>query len=115
MKDQATGTESVKVYVGCKCPKAGCRIGVVKFLDKSEFKNPFRHLKACYTKGKPAIELESALPALYNEAREKTIEKGGSIKTHFASSTLTEYEKSLAGYIRLLVTRNLPLTLVSGP
>lgn len=38
--------------------------------------------------------------------------QGGSIKAHFSSTTMSEYEKAVEAYIMLIVTKNLPLSLV---
>lgn len=98
-----------------QCPKSDFKAGPIRFQDKSGFKNPYRHLMRCFAKGKPANEQETKLLDLYKEALEKSKSQGGTIRSHFASTSLNEYEKTVAAYIRLLVTKNLPLTLVSDP
>lgn len=103
-----------KVYVTYQCTKDRCGHRV-KFLDKSGFKNPYRHLLSCHGKGKPASQHEKILIDKYEDARSKAAMEGGSILRHFQAASMNDYEKALAANIRLLVCKNLPLTLVSDP
>lgn len=46
---------------------------------------------------------------MYFDAREKSRTQGGTISSHFSSTSLSEYKQALAGYMRHLVCRNAPL------
>lgn len=88
---------------------------MISFLDKSGYNNPYTHLRRCYARGKDLKDQEDVLLRLYEEAREAMTQKGGTIRSHFEMQSLSEYEKAIHGYIRLIVMKSLPLYYVSDP
>eukprot|EP00171_Calliarthron_tuberculosum_P001364 IDg1364t1 len=113
--ESATGTVATKTYLMFHCPKPGCKNPIVAFQDKTGFKNPFCHLKACYARGQNAGQQEETLRKMVAEAREKRDREGGTIRSHFSSSTISPYEKTINAYIRLVVLKSLPMSIAEDP
>ena len=101
-----------KLFLKYECPKPGCVTPIVSFLDKTGFNNPYQHLKSCYARGQSATQQQAVLRALYAEAQSTADRLGGSLKSHFRIDTLSEYEKTVNSYIRLIVLKSLPISYV---
>jgi len=112
MSYQGKETKERKNYLKYKCPKNGCSKPIVVFQESTGFNNPYRHLLRCYGKGKSRPAQVVILNKLYTEARSAAEKKGGSIRYHFESTALSEYELAMYGYLRLIIMKNLPLDAV---
>jgi len=65
MKDKS-GALVDKVYLNYRCPNEDCLLRTVSFLDKTGFKNPYKHLKTCYSRGSPSnVQEEKLLEMFY--------------------------------------------------
>lgn len=100
---------ATKEYISYRCPKPICASPTVSFLDKSGFHNPYAHLRACYGKGLSVADQDALLHRMYESAIEAARMKGGTIRSHFESKSLSEYDKTLHGYLRMIVMKSLPL------
>lgn len=107
-----TDAETGVTYVKYRCPKQNCANPIVRFRDNTGFSNPFSHLQRCFARGQTDEEKTSSIFYLYNDARKDAQLSSGIIRSHFTSRTTTEYERTVHGYIRLVVTRNLPLSII---
>ena len=105
-------TKKRKVWLTYQCPREACSKKTVTFLSGSGFKNPFSHLTTCYSKGKTAKEKEDHVFKLYLDAVEKRNNKGGSIRSHFDSNQLSDYDKAMFEYARLIIMKRLPVSYV---
>jgi len=97
-----------KVYLVYECPKDSCKARI-SFMDKSGYRNPYMHLVRCYGKGKEDKDAKSIVDTLYRDARKKQREKGGSIRSHFISGTLSEYEKAIYCYLKYIILKDIPI------
>ena len=70
-------------------------------------------MRSCYGKGKSIGEQENLLYGLFNQCKEEQRLRGGSILSHFTSTILSDYEKAVYGWVRLVVLRNFPVRSVS--
>eukprot|EP00171_Calliarthron_tuberculosum_P023317 IDg23317t1 len=104
-----SGSIKNRIVLKYRCPKPGCPNPEVTFLENTGFRNPYQHLRACFARGKPVIEQDEVIHALYQEAMEMATRRGGTIRAHFQINTLSDYEKALAAYVRWIVMRNRPL------
>eukprot|EP00171_Calliarthron_tuberculosum_P003975 IDg3975t1 len=98
----------MRTYLKYRCPKPGCPVGFINFIDKSGYKNPYAHLKSCYAPRKSKGEQEEVLHRMYNDARLKMKRYGRTIRSHFEANALSDYEKAMYSYIRLIVMKNMP-------
>ncbi len=96
------------------CPKPGCG-REIKFISKSSFTNPYRHLLSCYGKGKRPAEQISVVLNLYQKAVEEQRRVGRTISSHFDATALSAVDKALYSYIRLINIRSMPISIVECP
>ena len=107
-----TDEETGVTYLKYRCPKPNCTNPVVRFRDNTGFSNPYSHLLRCFTRGKPAEEKTSIMIGLFNTARNDSKISGASIRSHFTTRTTSDYEKAIYGYLRLVVMKSLPLSII---
>lgn len=112
MQGRDDPTTTTPAFVAYRCPRPGCRNPSVRFRSGTGYSNPYRHLRACYARGKPENEQIAVLNCLYAEAVKARDYHGGSILSHFSIRALTEMDKAVFGYLRLIVMRSLPVTIV---
>eukprot|EP00171_Calliarthron_tuberculosum_P023569 IDg23569t1 len=94
-----------------ECPRGEqCKVGgQVVFEKNTGFTNPFKHLKSCVSDGD-----ESHLFELFRSHRDSNRLFGGSSKEK-AILSVTKKEQAMYGYLRLIVTKSLPVSYVSDP
>lgn len=100
------------MYVTWKCPNPTCTNPFITFQDKSGFQNPFTHLRSCYGRGEILPTQIEVLQNLYYEAFKVVQNVGSTIRGHVYSNALSEYEKNVNGYLRLIFLRSAPLLIV---
>ena len=103
------GEEQDKLYLQYSCPNISCK-KIVLFCVKSGFKNPYSHLRSCFTKGCTPQQADERMAELYKAAIEKMRVQGGTIMSKFKSITLTEYENGTYAYLRYLILMNVPIS-----
>lgn len=108
------GDNDSVTYLKYSCPKPECSVRSISFRDKTGYKNPFTHLKSCYGKGMSSDEQTKRIYNMYRTAQEAKIKNGGSIYSHFASLSASPYEKSMYAYLRLVIIKNMPLSMVEN-
>eukprot|EP00171_Calliarthron_tuberculosum_P002072 IDg2072t1 len=108
-RDEAIGTSYA--FLTYRCRRPGCTKPSVRFKSGSGYSNPYRHLLSCYARGKPVAEQNLVVNRLYSEAVKARDHFGGSILSHFSINALTELDRTVYGYIRLIVMRSLPVTI----
>lgn len=96
-----------KPFVSYGCWRSNCTNPIVTFKDKSDFKNPQVHLKWCYGKWRSLSEEEEILLTLYHDDRERVRGQDCSIRSHFGSKRLSDYEHAMYGYIRFITMKRL--------
>ena len=106
------GDSVTRKYLMYKCPNPGFLKPVVRFLDNTGFSSPYRHQLSCPARGKYSSEQEATLYLLFQETRERATRSGGKIRSHLRVSTSTEYEKACHSYLKLVLSRSMPLTLL---
>lgn len=110
------GTNVVtKEYIKYKCPETHCPSTIVTFLDKSRVPNPYMRLRRCCGKGESQSEEENILVKMYQEAKQSSKLNIGSILSHFNVQTLTDYDKMVYGYLKLITGKSLPISYISDP
>lgn len=62
-----------------------------------------------FCEGKGIIDQEEILLCHYDEAKKETGKRGGTTRSHFEIRNLSEYEKEMRGYFRLIVAKTFPL------
>lgn len=110
-KETKTVNGKCRTHITYRCPKPTCTTKLITFQDKSGFQNPYAHLRSCYGKGKTPHEQDKLLQALFSEARSAAKNAGGTIKSHFQTDTLSEYEKAVIGYVRLIILCSEPFSI----
>lgn len=98
------GTTKPRQFVNFKCPKDICHHQSPSQVNTG-YSNPFNHLCVCFGS-------KEAVYQLYQEALQESSKKGGTLLSHFSNNSLNEQQLAMHGYIRLLVMKNLPLTMV---
>ena len=100
--NSVTWQKSMEVYLKYQCPRPDCSKSLVKFRGGTGCKNLYSHLRSCYGRGKSLAEQNSILEKLYESALQATRIRGGTILSHFTSSSLSDYDKgNMAGYVKL--------------
>ncbi len=102
---------STKTYLKHQWPKPGCNF-IVNFATNTGFTNPYRHLLTCCGRNKPFDKQEIVIADLLEAAQISAKKSGGTILSHFNVNALSDYEKALHAYLRLIVLRNLRLSIV---
>lgn len=109
------GKETERKFVTYRCPKPACTVKTITIKDGSGYSNPYSHLRSCYGNGKTLAEQDEILRKMYTVARQTAKDCGGEIALHFQKSSLSEYEKAVYHYIRLIVLRRYPISCVIDP
>ena len=110
IKERGTGLTVRKVYLKYKCLKPGCINPQVIFQDKTDFRNPYHHLRSCYTKGE-LPEKQDELPAdMHIKERNEMESRGGTICSHFNVNTLSQSEQCMYGHIRWVLMGSRPIS-----
>ncbi len=99
-------------YVKYRCPRPSCAKPLVRFKVNSGYTNRYIHLRRCFARGLDEKEQDSVILELYNEARLSVQRQEGSICSHFSTRTVTDYDKAVHCYLRLIIIRGLPLSIV---
>jgi hypothetical protein len=94
-----------------QCPKEGCRDlrREISFEKGKGFNNPHTHLLSCVAGG-----LEAKLKEMYNSTLEDKRRSEG-LGNHFQPTVVvpvTEREKAIHGWLRLIILKNIPLCAV---
>ncbi len=103
-------SETEKCYLKYRCSRLGCRSGIVSFIEKSGYENPYSHLKSCYCKGSSPLQQEQQLQHLYAEARSQAEVLRGTILSHFHVHAVSPHDKAVYGWMKLVVLKNIPLS-----
>ena len=98
-----------RTYLKYTCPKPGCQVGEVEFLDKTGHKKPFSNLKTCYGKGFSPSKQDELIKSVYHDVVKDKETKGGSIRSHFAIHAASSYDRAIYLYLRLIVIKKLPI------
>ena len=109
------GKEVDRKFITLRCPKPSCAVKNISIKEGTGYMNPYSHLRACYGRGKGVAEQDAILHRMYKTACETAVESGGPIAQHFQKCGLSDYEKAVYHYIRLIVLRGYPLTCVVDP
>lgn len=103
------GVSVERSFLSYRCPKPSCPTTTITFKENSGFQNPYAHLRSCYGRGKPIAVQKALLDDMYEEAKNTALNAGGSISKHFNSGALSEYEKAMNRYIRLIAIKRFPI------
>lgn len=87
-------------------------MSLVTFLENKGWSNPYSHLKSCYGRGQDSKTQEITICDLYQKALVDSRKKGGTILHHFQRNALSEYDRSMYRYIRLIVMKNTAVSIV---
>ena len=109
------GKDVDRKFITLRCPKPSCAVKLVTIKEKSGYMNPFSHLRSCYGKGKTLTQQDDILARMYKDACDKAKASGGGIAQHFQSKGLSDYEKAVYHYTRLIVLRRYPISCVIDP
>ena len=107
-----TDEETGVTYLKYLCPKPNCANAVVRFRDNTGLSNPYLHLLGRFTRRKPAEEERSTMIGLFNTARNESKISGASIRSHFSTRNTCDYEKAIYGFLRLVVMKSFPLSII---
>ncbi len=103
-----------KFYLRYLCPKPHCSKPVVKFVQNTGFRNPYRHYLSCYARKMYVTEQERNLSALYFDPHEAAQRNGGTVREFFKISFLSNYDKAVHYYLKLVLTQSLAISIVES-
>ena len=112
-EEKVVNGKAVK-YVTYQCPKPTCLSKKISFQLGSGYQNPYAHLRSCYGRGLNTAEQDKLIHGMYEEARAAFRSTGGSISSHFKSDTLSELEKSINSWVRLIIIESCPFSIVTS-
>ena len=104
--------ELTKKFVKYRCPNTRCVNPIVRFLEESEFSNPYRHLFSCYARNQSIAAQQQVVSRLLAETRTESQRSGGSIHDHFSGKSLSSDDKAIHAYLNFILAKNLPLCTV---
>ena len=102
-------------FVIYECMKPTCATRKIFFQAGAGYKNPYRHLKDCYGRGRTAEEQERVIHGIYSEVQQTSACGGGTISSHFRVDTLYDYENAVNSYVQLIILESCLLTIVYSP
>lgn len=103
-----------KVFLLYRCPKPECTKGVVMFQKGFGFKNARRHLRTFYRYGNSTFEQEKHLKCRFEDVCKIVAKEGGTIFLRFKSTSMSEDNKLLYGWVRKVFLCNTPLSHVEN-
>ena len=106
--------ELTKKFVKYRCPNSGCVDPIVRFLEKSGFSNPYRHLLSCYARNQLIAAQQKVVSPLLAEARTEARRSGCSILDYLSGKSLPSYDKAIEAYLNFILAKNLPLCTVES-
>lgn len=74
--------------------------------------NAYKHLCSCYVRARTEAQKYDIIFKSYDEARNATFKQCGTIDSLLAVRTLTNYDKTFYGYIRIIIKRCLLVPIV---
>ena len=109
-------TNQVLKHIVCYCPNPRCVLGDPPiFYQKpgNGFTNAYSHMITCY--GGVKNNAAGLLEKLHAEAKAAKDEGGGSILGHFKANSATAKEKSMVAWIKIIVKKSQPISIVADP
>ena len=97
-----------------RSPRPECLKASVWFLENTGYSNPYLHLLTCYRKHKLIAEQERIIQNLFNDAQESANKHGGTIGGFFNIRALSEYDRAIYMYLKLIVSKNLALSIIEA-
>ena len=97
-----------------QCMKPGCG-REIKFLAKSGLSNPYFHLRSCYASDLPRSEQEAVVKKLFQNALYEETKLSGSILSDFNVAALSETDKAVFNYLRLIIMCSMPISIIKNP
>ena len=102
------GNRTSKIYEKYNCCKASCQTEVI-FQRSAAYNNPYFQIRSCYAKGKSLSEQDRVLRELFEQSRNAAKKHRGTIRSHFDVNSLSDYDKAMYDYIRIIIMKNLAL------
>ncbi len=87
---------------------------VITFKENIGFPNLYRHLRSCFARGLAVSEQERTINKMLNDARCISRKEAVTIHSHFTASSVSDFDKQAFSYIKLVVHKHLPLSLIEA-
>lgn len=85
------------------------------FRGKTVYRNPHAHLKAYYARGKSFSHQERIFECLHEKSSIHMLQGGGTFLERFNIRSLSEYEKAMYAFLKLIVMKIIHLSYVEDP